>query len=285
MSTHQKSFKGRLRADSGFKIFVLAISCICAIPLLLILYFIIQKGITSINWDFLVNDEKPVGESGGGIAHAIIGSVLLVAIASVIAIPIAIITGVYIAENKKNKIAQFARFSAEILQGVPSIVIGIIGFTWIVLPMGHHYSLISGSIALAIMMMPFIIRATEETISLIPGTIKEAALALGVPYYKTILRIVIPSGFSGIISGIIISVARVAGETAPLLFTAFGNHHISIDPTQEVESLPHLIFDYARDPNPMWTKMAWGASFVLIMWILIINILAKILTRRWKIQF
>jgi phosphate transport system permease protein len=274
----------RIIKDFVFNGAILLISCICAVPLILILYFIISHGIAAINWNFLVNIPRPIGEKGGGIINAILGSLILVFMATVMAIPFAIIIGVYIAENKDTRIAKLARFSAEILQGVPSIVIGIIAYIWVVRTTGH-FSAISGSIALAIMMLPVIIRTTEETISLIPGSIKEASLALGVPYYKTMLSIVIPSGFSGIISGVIISVARVAGETAPLLLTSFGNPFLSVDPLKAIASLPQLIFLYAVSPYADWKQQAWGASFVLLSWILIISLLSKFLTRRWRIQF
>jgi phosphate transport system permease protein len=271
-------------SDWVFKGIILFIAFLCAVPLLFILYFIIKQGITSINWSFLTSLPKPVGESGGGILNAMVGTALLLLIASVIAIPVGIFTGVYIAENKTRWIARQTRFAAEIMQGIPSIVIGIIAYLWIVKPMGH-FSALSGGIALAIMMLPVIIRTTEETIHLIPNTIKEASLALGVPYYKTIIRIIIPTGFSGIITGIILSLARVAGETAPLLFTAFGNSYLNFNISRTVQSLPLTIFTYATSPYEDWKAQAWGASFVLLAWILIINLALKFFTRRWKIQF
>lgn len=278
------NLRSRLFMEGFFKTMVIIISSICAVPLIFILYFIVSKGVSSISWSFLVNLPKPVGETGGGILNAIVGSLMLVTIASIIAIPVGIICGVFIAENSNTRLARLARLCAEVLQGVPSIVVGIIAYLWIVRPAGR-FSALSGSIALAIMMLPVIIRTTEETMRLIPNTIKEASLALGVPYYKTILRIVIPSGFSGILTGIIISVARVTGETAPLLFTAFGNPYLNFNALRPVQSLPLLIFNYATSPYDDWKQQAWGASFVLLTWILLINILAKILTRRWKIQF
>jgi len=284
MKEQKRTLNARIISDFIFNGLVLLISAACAVPLILILYFIVSKGLSSISWTFLTNIPKPVGETGGGILNAIIGSLILVVMASVIAIPIAVIIGVYIAENRNTRVAKLARFSAEILQGVPSIVIGIIGYIWVVRTFGG-FSAISGSIALAIMMLPVIVRTTEETVSLIPGSIKEAALALGVPYYKTMLSIIIPSGFSGIMTGIIISVARVAGETAPLLLTSFGNPFISTDPTKPIASLPQLIFNYAMSPYQSWKDQAWGAAFVLLTWILLISLLSKFLTRRWKIQF
>ena len=276
--------KGRIISDYVFNGIILLVSTICAIPLIFILYFIISQGIAAINWQFLVNIPKPVGEVGGGILNAIIGSLILVAMAAVMAVPVAIIAGVYIAENRDTRVAKLTRFCAELLQGVPSIVIGIIAYIWVVKPSGH-FSAISGSIALAIMMLPVIIRTTEETVSMIPGHIKEASLALGVPYYKTMLSIVIPSGFSGIITGVIISIARVAGETAPLLFTSFGNPFVSVDPSKPIASLPQGIFLYAMSPYKDWKQQAWGESFILLSVILLMSLISKFLTRRWKIQF
>jgi phosphate transport system permease protein len=172
----------------------------------------------------------------------------------------------------------------DVLQGIPSIVLGIIIYLWIVRPTGH-FSALSGSIALAIMMLPPIIKSTEETLKLIPDTLKEASLSLGVPYYKTILKVVLPMGLSGILSGSLLSISRVAGETAPLLFTAFGNPFVNTNILKPMSSLPLLIFNYAGSAYEDWHKLAWGASFVLIMLILFLNIVTKIFERRWKIQF
>lgn len=284
MTKQNGAINARIIKDSIFKYVVYGIAFLCVVPLLFILYFIIQKGIASINWNFISKIPKPVGEEGGGILNAIIGSFMLMLIASIASIPIAVLTGVYIAENPKHWVAKRARFSAEILQGVPSIVIGIIAYIWIVKSMGH-FSALSGGLALGMMMLPVIIRTTEETIRLIPGTLKEASLALGVPYYKTILRVIIPAGFSGIITGVILSLARVAGETAPLLFTAFGNPYLTANIMRPMQSLPLIIFNYATSPYEDWKQQAWGASFILLAWILIINLLMKLLTRKWKIQY
>ena len=172
----------------------------------------------------------------------------------------------------------------EILQGIPSIVIGIIAYAWIVITLGT-FSAFSGGIALSIMMLPVIVRATEETLKLIPDTLKEASLSLGVPYYRTILKVILPAGASGIATGVLISVARIAGETAPLLFTAFGNPFMEMNVLKPVNSLPLLIFNYATSPYPEWHALAWGASFVLVFFVLALNFFAKVVTRKWKVQF
>jgi phosphate transport system permease protein len=171
----------------------------------------------------------------------------------------------------------------DILQGVPSIVIGIVVYFWVVKPAGG-FSAFSGSVALAIMMLPIIIRSTEETLKLLPDSLKEAALALGIPYHRVILSVIVPCGISGILSGVILSVARIAGETAPLLFTAFGNPYLSADLRRPMQSLPLLIFNYATSPYEEWRNLAWGASLILLVWVLLLNIFTKVITRKWKIQ-
>jgi len=280
----QTSIQFRLFKNMLFKSVIVLISSLCAVPLVLVLYFITKKGIASISWSFLTNLPKPVGETGGGISNAITGTLMLIIVASIIAVPVGIFGGVYLAENKKSRIAGIARTCVEVLQGVPSIVIGIIAYLWIVKPTSS-FSALSGSVALAMMMLPVIVRTTEETISLIPYSIKEAGLALGVPYHKVLLKVVIPSGLSGIVTGITISIARVAGETAPLLFTAFGNPFQNYNILRPMNSLPLLVFNYATSPYQDLKDQAWGASFVLLVMILLINILTKIAIRRWKIQF
>jgi phosphate transport system permease protein len=279
-----KLIRLRFYKDRIFKSGIILMTVLSTAPLLLILFYIIKQGISSINWDFFINLPKPVGEKGGGIINGLIGTGILVLVASLIAIPFGAIVGLYLSEYSRDKLSYWVGLSVDVLQGIPSIVLGIIIYLWVVKPTGH-FSALSGSIALAIMMLPPIIKSTEETLKLIPGTIKEASLALGVPYYKTILRIILPMGFSGILSGSILSISRVAGETAPLLFTAFGNPFINTNILKPMSSLPMLIFNYAGSAYEDWHKLAWGASFVLIMMILFLNIVTKILERKWKIQF
>jgi phosphate transport system permease protein len=245
--------------------------------------YIIKEGITHINWQFFTNVPKPVGEIGGGIANALLGSLIIVAVAAIIAIPIGIMSGIYLSENKKSKLAYWSRLAVDILQGVPSIVIGIVVYFWAVKPVGG-FSALSGSIALSIMMLPIIVRSTEETLKLLPDTLKEAALALGIPYHRMILKVVLPCGISGILSGVMLSIARIAGETAPLLFTAFGNPYLATDIRKPMQSLPLLIFNYATSPYDDWHNLAWGASLILLSWVLLLNIITKLTTRRWNIQ-
>ncbi len=262
---------------------MIALAFACVIPLIAILIFIIKAGVTKINWHFLVNVPKPVGEVGGGIANALLGSVIIIAVASVIAIPIGIMAGIYLSENRKSKLAYWSRLSVDILQGVPSIVIGIVAYFWLVKPLGG-FSALSGSVALAIMMLPIVVRSTEETLKLLPDSLKEAAFALGMPFHRVIFKVIIPCGISGILSGVMLSIARITGETAPLLFTAFGNPYLSGNITKPMQSLPLLIFNYATSPYNDWHDLAWGASLILLGWVLFLNIFTKLITRKWKVQ-
>jgi len=266
-----------------FKGIIIFFAFLITVPLFIILLYIIKQGVTQVNWHFLTHVPAPVGEPGGGISNALLGSFLMVLMSSVIAIPVGMFAGIYLSENSKTRLAYYAGLCVDILQGVPSIVVGIVVYFWIVKPLGT-FSAISGSVALAIMMLPIVIRSTEQTLRLLPDSLKEAALSLGVPYHKVIMKVIVPCGFAGILSGITLSIARVIGETAPLLFTAFGNPYLSTSVTKPMESLPHLIFTYATSPYDDWHNLAWGASFILLIFVLSLNIITKVLTRRWKIQ-
>ena len=271
---------GKSRFIQGLIIFF---AFLITVPLLLIIIYIFKEGVTKINWTFLTKIPKPVGESGGGIANALIGSIIIVLTASVMAIPIGILCGIFLSENKTSKLSYWSRLSVDVLQGVPSIVIGIVVYFWIVKPIGT-FSAFSGSIALMIMMLPILIRSTEETLKMIPFSLKEAGLALGLPYHKVILKVIVPCGISGILSGIMLSVARIAGETAPLLFTAFGNPYLNTNLGKPMQSLPLMIFNYATSPYDDWHDMAWGAALILLFTVLLLNIITKLTTRRWNVQ-
>jgi phosphate transport system permease protein len=280
----EKQIAHRNKKNKAFKGIIIAGTIISTLPLLLILFYIFKQGITAINWDFFTNLPKPVGETGGGVANALVGSILILLVSSVLAIPIGIVIGIYLSEVAKSRLAYYCRLAVDVLQGIPSIVIGIIIYEWIVRPMGG-FSAFSGSVALALMMLPSIVKSTEETLKLLPESLKEASLALGVPYYKTILKIIVPTGLGGIMTGVILSIARVIGETAPLLFTAFGNPFMSTNIFKPISSLPLIIFNYATSPYNDWHQLAWGASMLLILMILILNIISKIVQRKWKVQF
>ena len=279
-----KNIRYRNFKNLFFQGIVILFTASCTLPLLLVLYRIFKEGINAINWSFLVNLPKPVGETGGGIANAIVGSALIIVVASVIAIPFGVSIGIYLSEYRKSKLAYWVALSVDVLQGIPSIVIGIIIYLWVVKTMGG-FSAFSGSLALSLIMLPSIIKSTEETLKLIPDSLKEASLSLGVPYYRTILKVILPSGISGILSGTILSVSRVAGETAPLLFTAFGNPFMNSNLMKPMSSMPAVIFSYAISPYEDWQKLAWGAAFILISVILLLNIITKIAQQRWRVQF
>lgn len=278
------SVRRRILADKLFKVIIVLLSFACILPMFFILFFITRKGISVINWEFLSQLPKPVGEVGGGILNAIIGTFMLITVSTLISVPIGVFTGIFLSEYRKGKLAYLVRSSIEILQGIPSIVIGIIAYVWIVVPVGS-FSALSGGVALAIMMLPVIITAAEETLKLIPDSLREASLALGVSYPRTILKVVLPAGMSGILTGILLSIGRVVGETAPLLFTAFGSPFMNFNILKPVNTLPLMIFNYATSPYPEWHRLAWGASFVLIVFVLSMNLFTKLVTRRWKVQF
>ncbi len=273
----------RIRKSKTIEGLIVLFAFLITLPLLAIIYYVLKTGISKLSWGFLMNIPKPVGEIGGGIANALMGSLLIVLVASILAVPIGIFCGIYLSENKNSRVSYFSRLAVDVLQGTPSIVIGIVIYFWMVKPSGS-FSALSGSVALAIMMLPIIIRSTEETLKLLPDTLKEAGLAIGLPYHKVILRVIVPCGMSGILSGIIRAVARIAGETAPLLFTAFGNPYITTNVLRPMQSLPLLIFNYATSPYDEWHDLAWGASLILLLWVLILNITTKLITRKWKIQ-
>jgi len=274
----------RLRGDFSFRALVLALSLLATVPLILILLFIIIRGASSINWHFITELPKPIGESGGGISNAIVGTLILVLIASVVSVPLGIFAGIFLSERGKSQLGTIARISVETLMGVPSIVLGIVCYVWIVRPMGH-FSALSGGLSLAMIMLPVITLSTEETLLMIPQNLHEASLALGVSYSRTIMRVVLPAGMSGIITGVLLAVARAAGETAPLLFTSFGNPFMTVNIFKPMAALPHTIFYYATSPYPEWQSLAWGASFVLLVIILTLNVVTKLVTSRWKVQF
>jgi phosphate transport system permease protein len=278
----------RIKYNDFFKKTIIVISFCLIIPLFFILFYILKNGLSVINWEFLTALPEVLDMDAekvtGGIFNAITGTSILILLAVLIAVPIGILSAIYINENKKTKLASRVRLAVEVLNGIPSIVVGIVAYQWVVVPLGS-YSAFSGGVALGIMMLPIIVRSTEETLKLIPYSLKEAALALGVPKYKTILKVILPAGFSGIFTGILLAVARIAGETAPLLFTAFGNPFMNLNIARPMNSLPVLIYNYASSPYEIWHKVAWGASVVLVIFVLGLNILAKVVTRKWKVQF
>jgi phosphate transport system permease protein len=233
-------------------------------PLVAIFSYLVYKGIGSINWAFLTQTPKPVGETGGGMANAIVGSLFILSIASVIGVPLGVGAGVYLAEFGRNRFGAAIRFTADVLNGVPSIVIGIVGYAIVVLYQ-KHFSALAGGVALAIMMVPTICRTTEEMILLVPQALREAAYGLGVPRWRTTLSITLRTATSGVITGIMLAFARIAGETAPLLFTTLGNQFWNLKLNQPTAALPLQIYTYGLSPYDDWHRQAWAGSLVLII--------------------
>jgi len=238
------------------------------LPLGAVFGYLVYKGIGSINWAFLTQTPKPVGEAGGGMANAIAGSAFILLIASVIGVPIGIGAGIYLAEYGRNQLGNIIRFTADVLNGVPSIVIGIVAYGIVVLSQGH-FSALAGGVALAIMMIPTITRTTEEMLLLVPNAVREAAYGLGVSRWRTTLSITLRTATSGVITGVMLAFARVAGETAPLLFTAFGNQYWNWKINQPTAALSLQIFTYAISPFDEWHRQAWAGALILIVLIVV----------------
>lgn len=273
--------KRRYFYDRLFRYMVYLLCGIAVLPLFFIFGFIFSKGIQALNWEFLTAIPKSIGESGGGVANAITGSFMLVGIAAGLAIPLGVAAGAFLSEYRDTKVAMLLGQAVEVLHGIPSIVIGLVAYELLVQPFGG-FSAISGGAALGLMMIPVIARNTEETLKMLPSSLKEASLALGATYATTLIRVVLPAGLSGIVTGILVSLARVAGETAPLLFTAFGNPFVNFDVTKPVSSLPSLIFNYAISPYEDWHRLAWGAACVLLIGVLGLNLFSRWLSNKWR---
>lgn len=281
----------RILKDRIFFWSVCLLSTLTAAPLFVIIWEVIKKGYRQINLNFFTETApntldamlaKSTGELiPGGIANGITGTLLMVAIASIIAIPTGIMGGIYLAEKPETPFSHVTRFLTDLLQSTPSIIIGIIAYAWVVKPLGS-YSALAGSVALAIMMLPLIIRSTEETLKMLPGSLKEAGLALGTSYTSVILKVLIPSAFGGLFTGILLAISRVMGETAPLMLTALGSAAINWDVTTPTSAVPLLIWEFYNDPNLI--DMIWSSSLFLLMLILVLNIIAKNIARKWKIR-
>lgn len=256
---------------------------LCALLTLGVLFFILgyvtTHGISALNWDFFTKLPKPVGETGGGMANAIVGTFKLIGLASVVGLPIGVLGGIYLAEFGKGKIAFIVRYAADLINGVPSIVIGIYAYAMIVLPM-KHFSALAGGVALGIMLIPIAVRSTEEFLRLVPMTVRESGLALGLPRWRVTVSIVIPTAFRGLLTGVLLDLSRVAGETAPLLFTAFGNRYWASGWLNPISSLPVMIFTYAVSPYEDWHRQAWAAALVLLMMVLLTNVTARLVMRK-----
>lgn len=258
------------------------LTALCAALALSALFFILGyiafKGASAVNWAFLTQLPKPLGETGGGIANSIVGSAKIVGLAALIGAPIGVLGGVYLAEHGEGKLAFWVRYAADVLNGVPSIVVGVFAYTLIVLPM-KRFSALAGAVALAFIMVPIVLRNTEEFVRLVPNTLREAALALGLPRWKVVLRVVVPTAGPGILTGVLLAVSRVAGETAPLIFTAFGNRFWDNGFFNPMATLPHTLFTYAISPYTDWHRQAWAAAFVLMAFVLAVNVGSRLILR------
>jgi phosphate transport system permease protein len=252
---------------------------IAVLPLFLILLSLTIKGASSLSMAFFTNTPVPAGETGGGVLHAIVGTLIIVGIASLIGVPVGIAAGLYCAEYPGSKLAWVTRFVSDVMNGTPSIVVGVFAWTFIVATQ-KHFSGLAGSIALAILMIPMVTRTTEELIKLVPGSLREAALALGYSRWRTSLTIVLRTALPGIVTGALLAVARAAGETAPLLFTALGSQYLSFNPNQPMAALPLVVFTYASGPYEEWHQFAWATALVLILVVFVLSMAARFATRQ-----
>lgn len=252
---------------------------IAVLPLVFILGTLIVKGAGSLNATFFVASSVPAGQTGGGVGHAIVGTLVIVGMACLMGLPLGIGAGIYTAEYPEAKLATACRFVADVMNGTPSIVIGVFAWAWIVARQGH-FSAYAGSVALAILMIPMVMRTTEEMIKLVPHSLREAALALGYPRWRATLTVVLRTALPGIVTGTLLAVARVAGETAPLLFTALGSQYFSLDVTRPMAALPLVVFTYATGPYQEWHRLAWATALVLIIVVLVLSLAARLATRQ-----
>jgi phosphate transport system permease protein len=267
------------RAINALMSGVLGLAALLAtLPLIFLLVHLMREGASSIDLAFFTRMPKPVGETGGGMAHAIVGTLILVGVAGAIGLPVGMGAGLYLAEQRGARLATSVRFLSDVLNGMPSIVMGIFAWHFLVRPVGH-FSALAGGLALGAMMIPLVTRATEEMVRTVPTALREAALALGYPRWRTSVVIVLRTALPGIVTAALVAIARIAGETAPLLFTAFGNQYWSTRLNEPIAALPLQIYEYAKAPYDEWHRLAWAGALVLIALVLIISLLARFVTR------
>ena len=268
----------RLVSNVMVGLMILAV-VVALLPLFFILFDLVIQGAGSLSVAFFTKMPAPAGEIGGGVAHAIVGTLLIVGAASLIGLPVGIAAGIYCAEYPGSRLTWTTRFVADVLNGTPSIVVGVFAWAWIVATQ-KHFSAVAGSAALAMLMIPMVLRTTEEMIKLVPNSLREAALALGYPRWRTSLAIVVRTTMPGIVTGSLLAVARIAGETAPLLFTALGSQYMSLDLNQPMAALPLTVFTYATGPYEEWHRYAWAAALVLILVVFVLSVGARLAIRR-----
>jgi phosphate transport system permease protein len=268
----------RVVSNAMVGLMILAV-VVALLPLFFILFDLVIQGAGSLSLAFFTRTPAPAGEIGGGVAHAIVGTLLIVGAASLIGLPLGIAAGIYCAEYPGSRLTWITRFVADVLNGTPSIVVGVFAWAWIVATQ-KHFSALAGSAALAMLMIPMVLRTTEEMIKLVPNSLREAALALGYPRWRTSLSIVVRTTMPGIVTGSLLAVARIAGETAPLLFTALGSQYMSLDLNQPMAALPLTVFTYATGPFEEWHRYAWAAALVLILVVFVLSVGARLAIRR-----
>ena len=270
---------GRKALSSAFVAFCAVSVLVALVPLALILFFVVSQGVRALNWAFFTQMPKPVGEAGGGMANSIVGTLILTGLGSTFAVPIGVLSGVYMSEYAGSRFAASIRFAADTLNGVPSIVVGIFAYGVLVLPF-KQFSALAGGFALGVMMIPIIARTTEELLLLVPGTMREGALALGATRARAVFSVVLPAALPGVITGVVLALARIAGETAPLLFTAFNNRFFNTHLNQPIASLTVQVYTYAMSPYADWHRQAWAGALVLVTIVFLCSVLARAATRR-----
>jgi phosphate transport system permease protein len=273
------SARRRKLLSSLFVAFCGAAVLVALVPLALILFFVVSQGIRALNVEFFTHMPQPVGETGGGMGNAIVGTLILISLAAAMSVPIGVVTGIYMSEYAGTRFASALRFAADTLNGVPSIVIGVFAYGVAVLPF-KQFSALAGGFALGIMMIPIVARTTEELLLLVPGSLREGALALGATRARAVFSVVLPAALPGIVTGIVLALARIAGETAPLLFTSFNNRFFTTKLTQPIASLTVQVFTYAISPYDDWHRQAWAGALVLVMIVLLCSLAARFATRR-----
>jgi phosphate transport system permease protein len=265
--------------SSAFVGFCAIAVLLALVPLAFVLFFVVSQGIQSLNWGFFTHMPAPVGEAGGGMANSIAGTLMLISLGSVFAIPIGVVSGVYMSEFAGTRTASVVRFAADTLNGVPSIVIGVFAYGVAVLPF-RQFSALAGGLALGIMMIPIIARTTEELLLLVPGTMREGALALGATRARAVFTVLLPAALPGIVTGVVLALARIAGETAPLLFTSFNNAYFTTSLRQPISSITVQVYTYAISPYPDWHRQAWAGALVLVAIVFVCSLLARVATRK-----
>lgn len=274
------SYAARRRITSRVAEALCALAVLLALlPLGMILFYVIKEGGSALNLAFFTQMPKPVGEPGGGMANAIVGTLILIGLAALFAVPIGCMCGIHLSEYPATRFSYAVRFAADVLNGVPSIVVGIFAYGLVVLPV-KRFSAIAGGVALGILMLPIVVRTTEELLRLVPPGLREGALALGATRSRSVFSVILPAALPGILTGILVALARVAGETAPLLFTAFNNRYWSTNIAQPIASLTVQVFTYAISPYDDWHRQAWAGAFLLVMIILALSISARVAVRR-----